>query len=265
MTRESRSWILPVLVLALVGVACGGGGSGIEQARQESLAALEELKTAVDTKRSELAAARDQLEEAEMFAGGADPEGEEGAPDPAELKARVDQLEKEVTQMTDDLGMKIVDFINSAGLVQGEELPPDVQTVIRMKSAEDMVIAREYIDRGGDYRRAIEIYTQALALDPDNADLVAAREAAERDQYMTEERFAQVGKGMTERTVRELLGAVNPRNIRDYPERNVIAWFYRKEDGGAAAVYFQKNKTSDMYETYKADFTAVEGEEEDGT
>ena len=263
--REMRK-LLPVIVLALVGVACGGGQSALNQERLEEMAALEELKTALDGKRGELVGARDQLETAEEAATmGADTaEGEEGgdmAVDPGALGATVEQLEKEVTQMTDDLGMKIVDYINSAGLDQGEELPEDVKSVIQMKSAEDIVIADEYITRGGDYRRALEIFTQALILDPDNADLLAGKVAAETDQYMTEDRFAQADKGMTERTVRQLLGAVNPRNIRDYPERDVIAWFYRKEDGGAAAVYFQKNKTSGMYESYKVDFTAVESED----
>ena len=257
MTRWSRNWIsLPVITLAVFGLACGGGESALQEARQEDMAALEELKTALDTKRDELNASREQLEDAEMPAEG---EGEEAA-DPAALKATVDGLEKEVTQMTDDLGMKIVDYINSAGLVQGEPMPEDVLAVIRMKSGEDMVIAEEYIVRGGDYRRAIEIYTQALILDPDNPDLKSALAAAESDQYMTEERFAVVDSGMTEKSVRDMLGAVNPRNVRDYPERDVIAWFYRKEDGGAAAVYFQKNKTSGMYESYKADFNAVEAE-----
>ena len=87
---------------------------------------------------------------------------------------------------------------------------------------------------------------------------------------MTEERFAQVKKKMTRDEVREILGQVMLSNLREYPERGVIGWFYRKEDGGAAAVYFrEKRKGDDNWVVYDTNFNAVkqqviEGDEEGG-
>ncbi len=76
---------------------------------------------------------------------------------------------------------------------------------------------------------------------------------------MTEERFAQVRKGMTEQDVRAILGQVNLRNIRPYPERKVTAWFYpTAEDGAAAAVWFRMGK-NDQLVVYDSKFEAVEG------
>ena len=65
--------------------------------------------------------------------------------------------------------------------------------------------------------------------------------------------------------MREVLGPVNLRNLKEYPDRGVTAWFYLKEAGGAAGVYFRKK--GGKLTVYKADFEAVkkqDGDEEDG-
>ncbi len=66
---------------------------------------------------------------------------------------------------------------------------------MRLKSAEDLLLGREYINRQGDYRTAAEIWQQALAVDPDNVELKQALAEAMAKQYMTPERFAQVQEG----------------------------------------------------------------------
>lgn len=258
------AWIRALGIVCAVGViaACAGGEDEATQ-REAEFAAIEQQKAALEAKRLEVA----QLEERLAAARALGEEGEE-AEEAAEGEAMggetasVEELEQQLAQARDEaqaLGEEfmtnLVGFLNSANMVQGEEPTGVLLEAIRMKSAEDLIIAKEYISAGGDYRRAIEILQTALMLDPDNPELVAALEQAKADQYMTEERFAQVSKGMTMDQVRERLGTVNVHNVREYPEKNVTAWFYRREDKGAAGVYFQ-DKDGEMV-VYRADYDAI--------
>jgi tetratricopeptide (TPR) repeat protein len=130
-----------------------------------------------------------------------------------------------------------------------------------MKSDEDILLAREYIEEGGDYRRAIEIYETALAADPDNARLKQELEATKARRYMTAARFGQVKEGMTQDEVRRLLGSPNLQDVRVYPDRGVTAWFYPKDaSGAAAAVWFQKKAAAAgmIAEVYLLDFDAIQ-------
>jgi hypothetical protein len=63
---------------------------------------------------------------------------------------------------------------------------------------------------------------------------------------------------MTQDEVRELLGQPNGRDVRDFPERGITAWFYTRDaDGRAAAVWFSREKGG-VYAVYTADFNAVD-------
>lgn len=139
------------------------------------------------------------------------------------------------------------------------------QGALDMYVDESMRVARQHIEEGGDYRQAIQIYQQTMNLDPDNEELKAALAEAETNRYMTEERFARVEDGMSQDEVRDLLGPVNLRNIRDYEEGERIAWFYpREQQGYAAGVFFQRNDDGG-YSVYSTDFDAVtpdQGQEE---
>ena len=65
---------------------------------------------------------------------------------------------------------------------------------------------------------------------------------------------------MTEAQVISALGRPLNRNIRDYPDKKVSAWFYPKgETGEAAGVFFNASK-----KVYSTDFNAVK-RNEDGT
>ena len=64
--------------------------------------------------------------------------------------------------------------------------------------------------------------------------------------------------GMTPAAVRALLGPPNLHNIRDYPQRRLVAWFYPKDEtGAAAAVWFQKLATG-AGPVFQTDFDAVD-------
>src|SRR6185295_7220163 len=154
------------------------------------------------------------------------------------------------------LNRRLVAYLNAAPPLEGRPLSERQQSVLRMKSDEDIRLAHDYIRQGGDYLRAIEIYEAALAVDPDNPDLRRELAEAERARYVTAERFSQVQVGMGQEEVRRLLGAPNPHNVRDFPQRGVAAWFYQKDrSGAAAAVWFEKKGGALV--VYSADFDAV--------
>jgi outer membrane protein assembly factor BamE (lipoprotein component of BamABCDE complex) len=180
-------------------------------------------------------------------------EGQSAGKPPSEELAR---LRKEVDDLGEDFNRRLVEYINANA--SGDETPGDRQlAAIRLKSDEDILLAREYIEEAGDYRRAIEIYETALAADPDNPRLKSELETARARRYVTRERFAEVREGMTQDEVRRLLGPPNLQDVRDYPERGVTAWFYPKNaSGAAAAVWFRKSDPDPQ--AYLLDFDAIQ-------
>lgn len=232
-----------------------------EQERQQKLTALQERQQELQEKRAELEEIQTRLEEGVEPApdeGEGGEEGEEGA-EPLgeeELQARAEQLQKEIDTESQEFYTAVVEFINEEPPVQGEPLTEVQKTAIRMKSDEDILVAQEYIEKGGDYRRAIGIYRDALMVDPDNERLQELKEEAEAMRFMTEERFSQAKKGMTEDEVREVLGQPNLYNIKEYEDKNVTAWYYpTNEQGAAAAVFFRPRQGT--LKVYNTDFDAV--------
>ncbi|MGH9362077.1 MAG: hypothetical protein ACRD2T_09180, partial [Thermoanaerobaculia bacterium] len=154
------------------------------------------------------------------------------AQDPAVLEIQIDLAAEE-------LNRRLVEFINAEPPRQGAPLTSRQREALRLRSDEDIRLAREYIEDGGDYRRALEILRAALLVDPGNPRLAAEVTRAESGRYMSPARFSLVKEGMTAEQVRALLGAPNPHNVRDYPARGpnqrVVAWFYPKDAAGSAA------------------------------
>jgi hypothetical protein len=126
-----------------------------------------------------------------------------------------------------------------------------------MRSDEDVRAARDFIARAGDYRQAIAICESALALDPGYPPLERQLAAAQADRYVTAERFARVKPGMAPAAVRGLLGQPNLHNVRDYPQRGLIAWFYPRDETGAAAAVWFKKTVEGPGPVFQADFDAV--------
>ncbi len=266
MQQTHRGLLVCAVVAALVlSVACGGGGAAKEdQAKLEEWTWLTDTQEELTAKRQELA---DLMEEQKAAAAAEPAEGEpaEGEAELADtgedLEAQIERLGGEVEALTEEFGNRLVTYINADPMIEGE--PPTEQQIqaLRMKSGEDIILAEEWIEKGGDYKRAIEILSTALLYDEDNPDLQAALERAEADRYMSEERWAAVKKGMSEDEVREALGQVNLHNVREYPDKNVVAWFYpTAEDGSAAAVWFQPNKKTEALEVYQIKFEAISPE-----
>lgn len=259
MSRKLNGWGLAVLLIAALVVITGCADTAQQEAdaaaaaRQQAWADLQEQKAELDEARQELAEAR-AAAEAE------DGEGEEAA---AEPEVNIAQLEADVDQKTEDFYSALVEFINAEPLLEGEE-PSELQmAAIRMKSEEDMLVAEEYVEKGGNYRRAIDIYSAALAVDPDNPDLQAALAEAEANRYMTEERFGQVEEGMTSEEVRGLLGTPFHANVREFPDDGVTAWFYPVDPQGSSAAVWFRPRNGELT-VYKTSIEMKEGPEEVG-
>ena len=166
--------------------------------------------------------------------------------------------ERAVAARAEELNRRLVDFINARPPTDGEKPSGRLLEAVRMKSDEDILLAHEFIRQAGDYRRAIDIFEAALAVDPDNPRLRQELDDARARRYMTAARFAQVKKGMTRDEVRATLGQPNVRDVREFPERGISAWFYTKDvDGRAAAVWFAKDKGG-VATVYMADWNAVD-------
>lgn len=178
----------------------------------------------------------------------------------AQLAEEISAKEAALLTAAEEFAPRLVGFINSLEIIVGEPMSAEQLAAIRMKSAEDIELAREWIDKGGDYLRAIDIYNSALASDPDNETLQAALASAQELRFMTAERFAAVKKGMSPDEVRDALGPVHIRNIREDEEKGVTTWLYRTEDGGAAGVFFKKDAKRDVLLVYDSKFDFVQAQ-----
>ncbi len=267
--RLDRTFVVAVAVLALVSLvsACGPGGPTVDPEVEAAWTWLTENQETLSGLRAELTEVRAKMR-ASASAGSeseaTEGEATEGEPMPSaeELSAKAAELDSKITELADEFSGNLASFLNDPRnqIIEGEPLTERQQAAIRMKSSEDTELAAEYISKGGDYRRAIDILTMANSLDPDNPAVQAALANAEENRYMSEERFAGAEKGMTQEQVRDVLGQVNLRNIREYPDRKVVAWFYATAEGGAAAaVWFRENSKTGEYEAYQLKYEAVEG------
>ena len=267
-----------VLLVLLALVACGGATEKeAVDPNAELWSDIESRRSTIDDLKKQLAESKAQLEatvappEGEPAAEAAEGEPAEGEPaegvaGPEQIESRIADLESDIASKTDELYGKIIEYINNSGLVEGAELSPEQRRAFDWKADIDISYAQEYIDKGGDYKKAIDIYAQALMSDETNAKLLEAKERAETLRYMDEERFGQVKKGMTQAEVKDLLGTVKNTNVRDFAEKDRLGWFYPKSPeagGGAAGVYFrQKPKDSGNWVVEITDYEAVKGRAE---
>ncbi|MEM1244751.1 MAG: hypothetical protein AAGA81_07200 [Acidobacteriota bacterium] len=235
--------VLPALagLTLLLGtvVACGPSEEEIQaQARADEYTALQEQRDALAALRAEATAIEEKIAQG---AEALELDEDGFAALETELSGKLD----DVNSAADDFSNTVVQFINS-GVDQDATETEEFKAAISMKSGEDILLARDYIARGGDYRRAIQIVEQQLQFDPENADLQAAMDEFSDWRYINRARFDALKKGMTEQEVRDTVGIPFHRNIRDYPEQNSVGWFYQKDDegedaGGPSAIFFRES------------------------
>lgn len=250
------------LALPITFLACGPSSEEVAaEARAEAMAQLETAQAELEELRGDLEAAR---EEAAKEAEDLDlPEDADVEAALAEADAEAERLAGEVEEKANAFMASLVEFINEDPMIEGEEPSETQLKAIRMKSDEDIVLAMEYVDKGGDYARAADILEKSLSIDPDNEELAETLEEIKAMRFVTQERFDQVENGMTREQIRDILGQVNLRNIREFPDGR-LGWFYRKDPeqgGGAAGVYFEEQRGE--FVVYKKDYEAIEGNEAD--
>lgn len=232
----------PVLALGLAAASlagCQGGEDPTPAAVARELAGewsrLEERYESLQQMRQELAAKRQEK--------------------PGQFSASdLGALERQVDAASLDYSRRLATFLNDS-----RDAPSTRhlrQMAVRRKSAEELETARRFIELAGDYRRAIEICERALELDPGNPALLAELARAREMRFVTAERFARVKEGMSPDEVKALLGPPNLHNVRELPG-NVVAWFFDRDEGGAAAgVWFEHRRGK--LTVYATDFAAVE-------
>jgi hypothetical protein len=241
---------------ALAAAGCGGHVEADEPDRQVHVGAEAEwawlvaAKSRLDVRRGELAASGEPAALLSPAAPPASPAGP-GGPGAAGAGAGAgagegalsprDRLAREVDALAQQFGRRLVAYINANPPVEGTPLSARQLAAIRMKSDEEMAVAREFIARSGDYRRACEIYEAALAADPQNPRLREELQRAEAARFIAPGRFARAAPGMTAGQVRDALGPPNAHDVRGYPDKGVVGWFYPKDAAGAAAaVWFAR-------------------------
>jgi hypothetical protein len=203
-------------------------------------------KRGLDAERAQLAA---------LGGAGASPAPPPGAAADGALSPR-DRLAREVDALAQQFGRRLVAYINANPPVEGAPLAPRQLAAIRMKSDEEIAAAHEFIARGGDYRRACEIYEAALAGDPQNPRLREELARAQAARYMSAGRFARAAPGMTAEQVRAALGPPNVHDVHSFADQGVVGWFYpRDASGAAAAVWFEKR--AGTLTVYRCDWNAL--------
>ncbi len=260
MYRIPRMSVVLALAVAvpLLLAGCGGGQEAEQEAERESrLAELEDQKQELDAAREELAAMEERLRQARA---GELPEGEEV--NVTELQSEIDRRDADIADQAEEWGAALVEFINSNPPVEGEPMTEVQKRALALKVEEDLVLAEEHITEGGDYAQAIRIYENILTYSPGNEKAEAALAEAQARRYMDEERFSQVEEGMTQGDVVEILGPVNLRNRREFPEQGVVAWYYPKSEArDAAGVFFRQRDGRWVVFRTDFDYISKEGDE----
>ena len=105
---------------------------------------------------------------------------------------------------------------------------------------EKILLGDQYMNVLARYDMAIQLYRQALEIQPANKDIQQRIALAERRRFVSMSAFAAVKTGMREEDVRKLVGFPREDWIKQVLQNNRVysVWIYPKSDGGASAIYF---------------------------
>ena len=250
-TRTTAAIVVTFLMPALLAVGCRDSAEArAEKARAEDGAALQRDQHEIDGERAALAQMRGRLAAVPIAADGTPIRAADAA-----LASDLANRERELGARAGTLGDRLVRYLAGFDRRRGAD-DPEWKQAVRLKTDADVAVAQEWIDRGGDYRRAIEILETQRALDPDYPRLDQALARARDMRFVTPQRFARVQTGMTPVDVRAALGPVNLREVLRRPAERLEAWYYPKQDGGKAAVYFRYEEGRHGFVVYQTELAA---------
>jgi hypothetical protein len=245
---RSKITLIPVAVLVVALVGCGA-----DTRSKEPVFDTAAEFSRVTTARAELTTAREEVDRIENELAALEsqrrlsPE-EQTRRDQlqAELKASQARIDEAFSEDQAALSGFLNETLNDPTLRQA----PETQKALDLYAQETIRNANEFIERSGDYRKAIDILENAkqyfeFAELPPSPELEAAVAEARSMRYPTRERFAQLKRGMTEGDVRQIAGVpLQPYNVRETEQggRQIVTWMYPRDDGGVAAVYFEKGR-----------------------
>lgn len=240
-----------VLVAITMIVGCSRGPSEEELAQaqfEEQLAQLQTQYEDLQQRRADLEAAQIALVEIEAIK-----ERDRTDEQKAEMEAlpvTIEELSVARDDAFDVAQGTLADFLN----VALNEFPEHPATVdgLNIYADEAILIAQDTVLKAGDYKKATDqlgsalSYYESLSIPvyPVLADTLAELEDM---RFISQERFDLIQKNMTMDEVKEIAGVPYYQNIQLDEKRGVETWLYRKEDGGAAAIYF-KTKTTKSYD-----------------
>lgn len=166
------------------------------------------------------------------------------------LMANLDELKKiqydpKYNSFMDNLTIFLDKTLNDEKLKNA----PEVSQAIRLYSDECILTGDEFIKEGGKYKEAIDIYNQALSLDPDYELIKTKIKEAEDFRFIKKERFDQVKNGMTMEEVKAICGYPNVSYVQEKEEKGkkITAWYYPKEDQTAVGIFFSGGKVYNKY------------------
>ena len=137
----------------------------------------------------------------------------------------------------------LADFLNEA--LNSRPNAESTLEALRLYLDSALRNARDFIDRSGDYRRAIELletarsYYEAVGAGVPT-DLSAARAVARGNTILSNEGSAPRKESMKPRDVKALIGVPFYANVRhsEVGGKRVASWLYSREDNEIAALYF---------------------------
>jgi tetratricopeptide (TPR) repeat protein len=111
-------------------------------------------------------------------------------------------------------------------------------------ATEKIILGDDYMSVLSRYDKALDLYREALVIDPGNRDARERIALVEQKRFVSMNAFAGVTKGMKESDVRRLVGLPREDWIKQVVERNRVfsVWIYPRADGGASAIYFDNGE-----------------------
>ncbi|MCK5378507.1 MAG: hypothetical protein KAJ78_03850 [Acidobacteria bacterium] len=244
------SFFLVFAVLTGLTLGCNSGPSDEELALgqlHEQLDTINQTYQELQSLRTEIATAK--ATSAEIEAISEKKRTDEQKIQLEALGAKLPELETRSETVYEDVQAQLAELL-TVGL---NDHPQSTETAeaLRIYSDEAIIVAADIVIKSGDYKKAIDhlagakSYYTAIEL-PVHPAIEEQIATFEDWRNITRERFDAVTKGMTMDEVKATVGVPYYANIQDDEKRGVQTWLYKREEGGAAAIYF-KIKTGKMY------------------